>query len=179
MSYCPATTSITILSLYNFCLQSNKLLLNSLHSLEICSTSVCVKHCLEMLSTQIFHTRYPGVGANSSAHTDSHCWLRHHRWQKPRTTWEPPFLTMWSQLPSSALCLHRNGHMNPPTHLLVESNQGAGRTPRNTPFLAPHSVGKETILCVFSGASPGKQVLNEWMNGHLTMVHKQTGNYFH
>lgn len=57
MSYCPATTSITILSLYNFCLQSNKLLLNSLHSLEIGSTSVCATHCLEMLSTQIFHTR--------------------------------------------------------------------------------------------------------------------------
>ena len=57
MSYCPATTNITILSLYNVCLQSNKLLLNSLHSLEICSTYGCAKHYFEMLSAQIFRTQ--------------------------------------------------------------------------------------------------------------------------
>lgn len=57
MSYCPATTNITILSLYNVCLQSNKLLLNSLHSLEICSTYGCAKHYSEMLSTQICRTQ--------------------------------------------------------------------------------------------------------------------------
>ena len=59
MSYCPATTSVTILSLYNFCLQSNKLLLNSLHSLEVCSTYVCAKLRFEMPSAQIFRTEGP------------------------------------------------------------------------------------------------------------------------
>ena len=64
MSYCPATTNITILSLYNVCLQSNKLLLNSLHSLEICSTYGCAKHYFEMLSAQIFRTQGTRVGAD-------------------------------------------------------------------------------------------------------------------
>lgn len=69
MSYCPGTTSITIPSLYNVCLRSNKLLLNSLHSLEICSTYGCAKHCFEMLSTQIFRTQGTPVGANRQTPT--------------------------------------------------------------------------------------------------------------
>lgn len=74
MSYCPVTTSITILSLCHVCLQSNKLLLNSLHSLEICPTYIRAQLRPEMLSTHICRTEGPPeVGADSQAHTDIHC----------------------------------------------------------------------------------------------------------
>lgn len=59
MSHCPVSTSATILSLCHLCLQSNKPLLNSLHSLEICPTYICAQLCSETLSTHIFHTQDP------------------------------------------------------------------------------------------------------------------------
>ena len=63
MSYCPATTSTTILSLCNFCLRSNKLLLNSLHSLETCSTYVCAEYCFERLALRLSTLGVPSSGS--------------------------------------------------------------------------------------------------------------------
>lgn len=150
MSYCPATTSITILSLCNFCLQSNKRLLNSLHSLEICSTYICAKCCFEMLSTQIFHTggipgweltgqhiQTPTVGCGVTNAKNYGLNLRAAiAYDNDRSSPTQPYI-------------HRTVHTHPPTCIIEpRSREGSLEAP------SPLSTGKEPILCVFSGASP-------------------------
>lgn len=120
MSYRPATTSITILPLCNFCLPSNKRLLNSLHSLEICSTYVCAKCCFETLSTQIFHTGgVPGWElTNRPAQTDSHGWLRSHEWQKLWTEPKGCHCLQYDCSSPTQPYIHRTVHTHPPTCII-------------------------------------------------------------
>lgn len=145
MSYCPATTSITILSLYKFCLRSNKLLLNSLHSLEISSTYIWAKRCLEMHSTQIFHTwgtprweltvQYRLLLLTTVSQVAKATDL----------TWGCKVPYPWAQLPSSVL--YTEECVRELAYLYNHSQPGAGRVQEKHPFPFPHSAGKETVLC--------------------------------
>lgn len=122
MSHCPVSTSTTILSLCHLCLQSNKPLLNSLHSLEICPTYICAQLCSETLSTHIFHSGRPPLPRPGGSG-----WLGTHR--RPlltasraastvARTREPSFLNVRSQPPRSVRYAqeHRNVRMSPPAY---------------------------------------------------------------
>lgn len=139
MSYCPATTNITILSLYNVCLQSNKLLLNSLHSLEICSTYGGAKPPILKGLALRFSTLRVLSGWEL---TDSHCCRWCHKWQK---LWLEPgsynFLNMITA-PHLSPYIHRNG--TEPTNLFIKP-----RLMRSTPS---HTAGWRNHPLCFSAS---------------------------